>query len=508
MISVENIIIDFQFFYQKILDFYKSKSSPKDKWTKIATYMHDNNSLISKLFSVIKKQEIREQINLDYKLTLEQLEKQIKEESDVFVKSSFIILALHHMIYDLMSTEGNYDFMLDGQEQMYILKSIKKNIIYYISVSVKNEQNIYFHGYILLFALESLFNSHFYIGIDFEYTNKKIQMAQLNFEHNVSQKSIILIVSPNELDENMMDNFVDLIICNKFIKKILHGSDSLDIPYMYNYMLQNDPDKIIKFTKTLIDTRFLCEYYKLSRDMASDSRCSIYDEDPSRSAVYYFGVISDEQQKNLTELLESMPAPHDIVWNIHKLPKSQVLYAQYDVIFLKYFYYRIIHVATEDEVSDLGKKAIIELYKCVLNEMTRFVYLERNNVTYLLAKCKEEVDVVNNYFIRKSSNILKLIDIFNQVSENLIVTDPKVNVNNIIKVNHFKAPIILVIKRLAYGFISQKCKVYKDKNTIWVDKLDNQFIFDFLKTLDFTYLLKIFKEFEKIIEIRIKPICS
>ena len=165
---------------------------------------------------------------------------------------------------------------------------LKKNIIYYINVCSKNEQNISFHAFILLIALESLFNRHFYIGIDYEYTNKKIQLAQLNFEHNIALESFIMIISPGELESSIMKNFVDLIICNKYIRKILQGADSLDIPYMYQIMLQDDPDKIIAFTQTLIDTRFLCEYYKLTRNEESDDKCSIYDEDPKRSAIFFF----------------------------------------------------------------------------------------------------------------------------------------------------------------------------------------------------------------------------
>lgn len=505
MTSIDNIVSDLQLFYQKISEYYGLKLSAIEKWTSIANYMHNNNGTIVKIFKIIKKQDNRDQIKLEIDMEQSQLEKRISQESNLLVKSSLIISAMHHIIYDLLSTEGNYFLSLNGKEEMRILK---KDLKYYINVSIKNEQNIYFHACILLYALESLFDTHFYVGIDFEYTNRKIQLAQLNFEHDIALQNIIMIVSPNELEPIMMENFINLIICNKFIKKILHGSDSLDIPYMYNLMLQNDPEKIIKFTKTLIDTRFLCEYYKLTRDEPSDNRCSIYDEDPTRSAIYYFKVISNEQQQKLTELLESMPAPQDIQWNIHKLPQSQTLYAQYDVLYLKHFYYRMIYVATEDEESESSKKAIIELYKNVLNEITRFVYLERNNITFLMAKCKEEVDIVNNYFIRKSGNILKMIDIFNQISVNLETSNPKVSIDKLTKVNHFKIPVMTLIKRIVYGFISQKCRVQKDKSTIWTDKLDNQFIFDFLKTMEYNYLLNMFKELSKILETRVKNICS
>ncbi len=505
MSSIDNISNNLQLFHQHILNIYNSSNSNEIKWTQIATYMHENNSIVVDTFMYIKKLNDRKEIDIDYNITLDQVQKMISQESDFLRKMSFIILSLHIIIYNLMTAEGNYYFSLVGKEEMNVLKD---DIIYYVNMSIKNEQNIYFHAYILLYCLESLFNKYFYVGIDFEYTNKKIQLAQLNFEHCKALQSIIMMVSPSELEPVMTNNFIKLIICNQFIKKILHGSDSLDIPYMYNGLLDNDPGKIIKFTKNMIDTRFLCEYYKLNRSEESNNKCSIYDEESDRSAIYYFGVVSTKQQEKLSDLLKSMPAPHDIQWNIHKMPKSQVLYAQYDVIFLKYFYYRMINLATTDESTDIGKKAIIDLYKHVLTELTQFVYLENNGITFLKNKCKEEVDVVNNYFIRKPNGILKMIDVYNQISTGLTTTNPVVDIDKIVKVNHFKSSVMILIKRIVYGHISKICKVYKDKSTIWSDKLSNQLIFDFMKKIKFDYLYSIFKELDSILETRTRLICS
>lgn len=505
MISpINNIVTEFQLFYQKILNIYNSDKSIVEKWNDISTDIHENNSVITNIFTAIKHQDTRHQIKMDYSLSLPQLKDQIENEADPVVKTSVIILSMHIIIYDLISAEGNYYFTLDGQEEMRILK---KKLTYYINLSTKPEHNNQFHAYILLYSLESLFNKHFYIGVDYEYTNKKIQLGQYNFEHNVALQSIIWMVRPNNLDAIITDNLIELIICNKYIKKILHGSDSLDIPYMYNHMLQDDPKKIQRFTRTLIDTRFLCEYYKLTRDQVSDNKCSIYSQDSTRSAIYYFGVVSDEQQQKLADLLESMPASFDIAWDI-KLPKSQVLYAQYDVIYLKYFYYRMIYVATEDDPTPLGKKSIIDLYKHVLNEITRFVYLERNDITFLMKKCKEEVDVANNYFIKTKNGIVKMIDVYNKESVGLETVNPKVSIDKLAKVNHFKIPIMTLIKRIVYGHISYKCRVQKDKSTIWTDKLDNQFIFDFLEKMEYNYLNRMFRELNAILEARVRQICS
>ena len=505
MESLDKVILEFQIFYEKIRDINLSKAVATEKWTDIAKYMHENNVIVSNVFNIVKRNEDRQQISLDYKTNAEQLDELITAEADNIVKASYIITAIHQIVYDLLSTEGNYYFSLNGREEMAVLK---KDIVYYISVSAKPEQNVYFHAFILTYALESLFNRHFYIGIDFEYTNKKIQLAQLNFEHKEDLRSIIMIVSPNDLEPIMMENFISLIICNKYMKKILHGSDSLDIPYMYEHMLGSDPNKIIRFTRTLIDTRFLCEYYKLNKTGVSDNKCSIYDEEKNNSAIFYFGVVNEEQQGKLTELMQSLPAPFDIVWNISKMPRSQILYAQFDVLFLKWFYYRMIYVATQDETTDLGKKVVIELYKHVLAELTRFVYLERRGVTLLLEKCKTEVDPVNNYMIRKPGGIHKLIDIYNMVSKDINTVSPKVSIDNIMKVNYYKGLITTILKRMVYGLITKKCRVYKDKNTMWTDKLDNQFIFDFLNKMNFYHIEKMFKEINSILETRIQKICQ
>ncbi|BCS83332.1 hypothetical protein QLL95_gp0791 [Cotonvirus japonicus] len=509
MESISKPVTNFQLFYHNIYDIYISEMSDNDKWENIAMIINNNNEKFVEIFKIIKNKEILQEINIDYtnetKFDFNSMNDKISKESDDIVRVSLILSGLHALIYDLISKPGNYSFTFDGKQEMDILE---RDMMYYICISSKKEQNIFFHAYILLYALESLFNKRFYVGIDFEFTDNKIQMCQLNFEHSVSLKSIIMIVSPNDLEQVMMDNFINLIMCNTRIKKILHGSDAKDIPYVYTHMLDNDTDKIIKFTRNMIDTRFLCEYYKLNRKTSTDNRCSIYDEDPNRSAIYYFGVINTDQQNNLTQLLESMPSPHDIIWNIHKLPISQQRYAALDVLYLKVFYYKIINTATQDEDTDLGKKNIINIYKNLVNETTRFVYLDQYEIILLVTKCKEDVDVVNNYFIRNSTGIVKLIDIYNRVIIDLETISPRVNMDTFARINHFKRRIYTIIKRIVYGYISYRCKVYKDRSTVWVDKLDNDFIYDFLDKMKFHHLSKMFRDLSGTLETRIIEICS
>uniref|UniRef100_A0A6C0LRR7 3'-5' exonuclease domain-containing protein n=1 Tax=viral metagenome TaxID=1070528 RepID=A0A6C0LRR7_9ZZZZ len=493
-ISFESVI------YDEIYKIYLLEENSIDKWEKIAKIMNVNNDLCVKEYYEIIKNKDRKGIKLDYQSKIKQINEQVKMQENYLLKFSFMITGLHIMIYDMLSSDGNYYFKLDGNEEMIVLQNLDKKIVYYINMSIKNEQNVYFHSFILLYALESLFTKDFYVGMDFEYTRKQIQLAQLNFEHSVLSKSIIMMVSPNELEQTMTDNFINLIMCNKNIKKILHGSDSLDIPYLYEHMLKSDHEKIIKFTKRLIDTRYLCEYYKLNKEQPTDNKCSIYD------AVYYFGVMSQHKYQELQNMIDDLPHVNDIQWNIHKMPESQVLYAQYDVIFLKYFYYKIINQATQDVNDDLGKKSIIDLYKYVLFELTQFMYLERREITFLLAKCKEEVDPINNYMVRSHKGIYKLLDVFGRVSTDLISTNPNAEIDKIMKVTYFSKSILLIIKKMTYTIASHNQIVYKDKNTQWDGKLDNEYIFDFLKKMKFNCLLKLFTSIERTLYSRIQVI--
>lgn len=507
MTTTTSIINDFELVYREILEVYKTKKNHVEKWSEIASLFNNKNTIFVKTYHALLNDPLFSEISLNYAANSKQLEDGIGTEKNPLIKASLIIVHTHQIIYDLMTQEGNYYFTLNGADEMQVLKDMNKDIVYYINLIDVNEKNPGFHAYFLQYALESVFDKRFYLGIDFEYTERKIKLAQLNFEHSIDNRSIIILIPPPNIEEEIMDNFINLIMCNERIKKILHGADALDVPYVFDQMLKGEPELIIPFTKSFIDTRFLCENYKLNKIGSSEYKCSIYDLDPDNSAIYFFGVVNKEQQDRLSELLDSMPHPNEIDWRLHKMSKSQILYAQYDVIFLKYFYYRIINLATDEESDDLAKKGIIELYKCVLYELTQFAVLESKAITFLLSKCKEEVDPANNFMVRKGGSTWKMIDVYNEISIGLVVYDPKVEIDKVIKVNYYKKPILTILKKLIYTIISRRCRVFKKKDEIWTDKLDNQYVFDFFKEIGFNHLLKIFKSIESTLETKIKNYC-
>lgn len=512
MSTIDNIDSLYEL-YKDIIKLYSEldKDNKVTIWEKIASIIHTDANVFVHIYRKLRHDPARKNITIPYKDKLSDLHTQIETETNLIMKISLIIAVLHQIIYNLLSAENNYKLLLDGESEMIVLK---KQIKYYISISDKVEKNILFHAFILLFAVESLFNTHFYVGLDFEYTGidpvhkrKKIQLAQINFEHNTDLRSIIMIVSPDSLNLEpiMMKNFVRLIMCNGHMKKILHGSDALDIPYIYGEMLENDPIKIMKFTRALIDTKLLCEYYKLNLTKPSDSVCKMY------TVLDYFKVISPEKIVELDFMIEELGPHQDLRWdNIRKMPKNQLLYALYDVIYLKYFYYQILFLATSETTDPLKKKSILTLYKHVLYELTQFAYLEKNKITFVEAKCKEEIDPMNNFMIRhspvgKPHKILKLIDVYNKINTGLITTNPIADIDSILKVNYFKVIVVTILKKMTYTLASRNFTIYKDKNTVWSDKLNNGYIFEFLnEKMDYKYLGRMFKDLETTLELRLK----
>ncbi len=55
MTSIDDIATNLQIFYQKILDIFQSESSPIDKWKSIASYIHENNDIVTKSYKKLKK---------------------------------------------------------------------------------------------------------------------------------------------------------------------------------------------------------------------------------------------------------------------------------------------------------------------------------------------------------------------------------------------------------------------------------------------------------------------
>jgi hypothetical protein len=179
-----------------------------------------------------------------------------------------------------------------------------------------------------------------YIGLDFEFdlefdsdrVKKKHIMSLGQIAITDQKVSIVAIFDFRIFTESQKKTFIDKILLNKNIKKILHGSESLDLPSL-RVFLGDSSFKI--FLTQIIDTRFLCEallilknkyqhFYDNKEKNKLTKKCSIY------NALLDSNTIDQDEFK----ILSSIKVNYNHKWSIHNLTKSQISYAAADVLFL------------------------------------------------------------------------------------------------------------------------------------------------------------------------------
>jgi len=288
---------------------------------------------------------------------------------------------------------------------------------------------------------------------------------QINFEGD--QNSFIFILDPRQLDQKTKHFFNKNIMANKNIIKILHGADSLDIPYTYSELL-HDKKLIIDFTMELIDTKYLCEYYNITHD----GKCKIYD------VLKSMNVITNKKYIELNENDQKMGPIYDIYINIKNMNENLLLYTLYDVIYLKYLYQSYLKI---------DKK----IYGNIVPEFTRYVYLEKREIIDVVRSEKNKIDSMNNYMIYiDKTNKRRLNEVFigimSLIKSNII--------HNILKLNYFRANLILLFKFITYSIIIDKHQIYETTDNIFNGKLSFSELRK--KLADFKCLISIINDFK------------
>jgi len=291
-----------------------------------------------------------------------------------------------------------------------------------------------------------------FVGIDYEFTKQVISLMQLNFENMISNRKTInymFIINPGEFNESQVKILIDATMRNKNIFKIFHGADSLAIPYTFNELFQGDKETILDFTNKFIDTRFLCEY--LRNSINDGKKCSIYD------ALKYFNTISDSKLDSLNKTHDLMGPVQDVAWNVHKLSSFHTKYAFYDVIYLRKFV-RDIYTKAKNDTRDGF------LFYRYFNALTRFILLERREVTDITTDIKKEVDPINNYLIHHNHKNITLVTVLNEIIKNIKISSIAFDIDYVMGVNYFKMHMTLVLKKMVYSIITNNYKVYKNKH--------------------------------------------
>jgi hypothetical protein len=342
--------------------------------------------------------------------------------------------------------EDNYILLITSTD---IIKKLFIMFLFYYDVLLKESQKDRIH-----------------CGIDFEFdTGKDKQIALMQINFSVSNNNFIWIIDPKQYDQDKIIILNDKLLLNDKVYKVLHGSETMDIPYIYKFLLNNDKQKILKFTNKLIDTRFLCEYVRKS--LVVNGKCSIYD------AFLYFNTIDQTKYDALVKNNESMGPIQYVKWNIYKMNDKLIMYAVNDVLKLNTL------------AVDIFKKILVDTSTYVrtyyyIIKIIRFIMLERKGVTDIIEFCKDVTSPMNNKII----NGIILLEHYNKIMDNCVLKegDDKIYVNFIESNDYIRNMLKYLLKYVAFYVICKKYGVninmdvnilYNKLNEIYFNKITN-----------------------------------
>jgi hypothetical protein len=370
--------------------------------------------------------------NISYNYNLDKYNLSIYSKSDISEENIILMFRLVEKNYYRLINK-NCNTILNYKDEIANNKSNNK----YNVIITDNENNIkIFKSYLLIYYLNLKFNKSIsYLGLDFEFNTKKVALMQINFEQpnlDLYNNSLIFMFNPNQLSHNWKLFFIQKILCNLNCYKILHGSDSLDIPYLYSELLFNNNKYIQKFTSRFIDTKFLCEYKYYVKNL-NLGKCKIY------HVLKDDGIITIRKYDELLKNEINMGPIYDIIINVNSMSKHLINYTLYDVLYLTH-------------LVDNFKK--IQNYSLII-EITQFIFLEKRKVTNNIPY--DEINKINNFIFIYNNKKLRLNDIFKNIFSKFINSSI---LNNILKINYFKNTLTMLFKFIFFIEICKKFIVY------------------------------------------------
>ena len=332
--------------------------------------------------------------------------------------------------------------------------------------------------YLLFYNLNiKINNKDSYICVDFEFNTRVVALMQVNFEQpnkELFNKSLIFLFHPDQLSDSWNNFFINGIICKNRVYKILHGSDSLDIPYIYNDLLNGDKELIIKFNKYFIDTKFICEFNYFNKNMEL-GKCKI------NHLLLNEGIINQKVFDKILKNESDMGHIYDIIIDINNLSDELINYTMYDVVYLPH-------------LVDYYKKNVTNFN--LINELTQLSLLDKRKVIDYFQK--EEINKLNNYISIVDGKTIKLIHLYNKLFAMFCERNKIMDI--ILKINYFKSTINLIFKFELYNYICRNFTVFSkivDKEK-YLNKLYSSYKYG-------EYIYKLINKFRKLIEKKLVP---
>lgn len=340
----------------------------------------------------------------------------------------------------------NFDLTLKGSKEFY---EKLNNKTYYI-LKVDNETKQDFMSDIFSSFMENQnknINQNHFIGIDFEFNKvrkaeRDVALMQINIE-NDSNKGYIFVLYPPELTKRNHDILIKLLT-HKLIYKVLHGAESLDIPYLFDQLLI-EKHLIDDFCLNFYDTRFLCDYYHIENNI--QGRCSIY------YLLVEQKIISQEKFDELEKIEEKTGPIYLINIDIHKLGFHVLRYSLYDVIYLPELIRKFLQMSWP--------------YTNLVPEVTCMINKYKRDVNNKYNELEKIVNTMNLYFIYENNNRILLNDIW-EIYNNTIEEKYLTKVQQI---SYFKKFIEMIMKFMIYQNLYKYLRVYKNKTEL-ADKIN------------------------------------
>ena len=372
-----------------------------------------------------------------------------------------------------------WDLILSGKKEFYPGLNSKT---YYI-LKVDSDVNIkHMNNIIKKFNLSSkdISNKH-YLGIDYEFnkvskTDREVALMQINLE-NDSNDGYIFVLYPPELSKENNQILLDLLT-NTNILKILHGSESLDIPYLFNQLLITK-ENIDNFCHGFYDTKYLCDYLHLESGVKG--KCSIY------NLLADNKVITEKKIIDLEKIEQKTGPIYLIEIKIHNMSDHILKYAFYDVIFLPELLKKFLS-------KSIVYTQIIPNISCLINKFKRNIEKE-----YLMLE--EIIQTMNIYFIFDGNQLIFLKDIWETYY--WIMNDKNKYFENLKEIHYFKKFFETVTKFVVYYNIMKFFKVFKNKQDL-ADKINWEKYYNWLSK--YPHINKIIKEYDNEVNKDLKSI--
>ena len=451
----------------------------KKSRTKTLDYKNFDN-FIEKLDD-IQLDKIKYELSLKCMVNEEYIFDMIQKDNNIedIIKFVYYIIICYLTDYKDLELSGNKEMNLPKNKTQYII--FKTDTITKLNV---------FRLFLRIFKLVD-FSIVNYLGIDLEFNTKIAALIQLCFEgFRISDEdviySFIFIFDPNQLKESDRFCLINNYLINDKYYKILHGAESLDIPYLFSDIFRNNKDYIIRFSKFYIDTRYLCEYYNL--EQKNNGKCKIY------SALLNMDVITESHLKKLKNNEDKMGPIYDIKININNISNELLKYTLYDVIFLKQFLFKFTYK------NNIRNK----IYISVIPEITQFILLEKRNIIDIFSSYKNIIDKTNNNYTFIKGKYLKLIDIFKKIKDKIILK--KIDLKILMNINFYRTFIFYILKFIIYNYVIKNYIVYLSKNTRVSNIINLQELINDIKKLEFNNIAILIENLEKNINNNFKNI--